>query len=475
MVEKATLQQVIEQVVSELDIPISINEFAERVFSHYPTTSKNPRSSLRTTMRYELGKSLAFLDKQTVAPMSITMKDVRFRVSIGAQETKHKVIFIPYFEFFFNEQLKFENVRFVELPNKAIPFQLANIQLDDEEFWQGLLARKRSRQNAFALTEWFDSKGIKKGDSILVTVLNWKHGVYLLEHEEGKHRKNREIERANQILGDAIFAALEESRDEVAMTHEIIPNIYARLDTARSYPGDHWLNVIENDKRLKLDMGIITYTENLSMFERILAHDLENPQPLLEDSYSTGQLKDVYRFKVSFAFNSGIWRTIEIKASQRFKEFDKILRSEFGHDAGDHLGGFWKMVRRGQTGKRFREIEIGDVDPLGYGSAAKLHIGGIRLQKGDMLRYVYDFGDWIEHDILLEEIVQAENNVNYPRLVDRNKPKYFYCSSCKSKGRETIATVICGTCSNKQQKDVLLCNDCAEKKHLDHWVDTIIY
>jgi hypothetical protein len=475
MAEKITLRQVIEQIAGELTSSISVAEFAEHVFSRYPGTSKNPRSSLRTAMRYELGKSLVFLDKQTVAPMSITMKDVRFRVSVGAAEAKHKVIFIPYFEFFFNEELDFEDVRFVELPDRSVPFQLANIQFENEEFWQALPARKRSRQNAFALTDWFDSKGIKKGDSILVTVLNWKHGVYLLEHEAGKHRKNREIQRANQIFGDAIFAALEESRDEVAMIHEIIPNIYARLEIARTYPGDHWLNIIEHDKRLKLDMGIITYAENLSMFERILAQDLEHPQSLLEDSYSTNQSKDVYRFKASFAFNPGIWRTIEIKASQRFKDFDKILRSEFGHDKDDHLGGFWKMVRRGQTGKRFREIEIGDIDPLGYGSAAKLHIGGIRLQKGDMLRYVYDFGDWIEHDIALEEIVPAENDINYPRLVDRNKPKYSYCSSCKSRGRETIATVFCGTCSNKKQEDVLLCDECAEKKHVNHWVGAIVY
>jgi Plasmid pRiA4b ORF-3-like protein len=407
--------------------------------------------------------------------MNMVMTNVRFRISIGVQEAKYKAIFIPYFEFFFNEQLKFENVRFVELPDKAIPFQLANIQRDDVDFWHGLVARARGQQNAFVLNGWFDSKGIKKGDSILITILNWKYGVYLLEYEAGKQRKNREIEKANREMGDAIFAALEESRDEVTMTHEVIPNIYARMEATRSYPGDHWINVIEKDKRLKLDMGIITYTENLSMFEKILVHDLENPQPRLQDSYSPKQSKDVYRFRIGFAFNPKIWRTIEIKASQKFKEFDRILRSEFGHDPDDHLGGFWKMVRRGQTGKRLREIEIGDVDPLGTGSAAKLRLGGVGLQKGDMLRFVYDFGDWIEHDILLEEIVQVENDVNYPRLVDRNKPKYSYCSSCKSEGRQTIATVFCRTCSNEQQKDVLLCNNCVEKRHLDHWVGVIVY
>jgi hypothetical protein len=39
----------------------------------------------------------------------------------------------------------------------------------------------------------------------------------------------------------------------------------------------------------------------------------------------------------------------------------------------DHPGGFWKRVRRGQS-KRFGKIDIGDVDPLGEGSGAGVHI-----------------------------------------------------------------------------------------------------
>jgi hypothetical protein len=46
---------------------------------------------------------------------------------------------------------------------------------------------------------------------------------------------------------------------------------------------------------------------------------------------------------------------------------------------------------------------LGNVDPLGEGSGAQIRIAGLGLQIGDRLKYVYDFGDWIEHKITLEK------------------------------------------------------------------------
>ena len=30
----------------------------------------------------------------------------------------------------------------------------------------------------------------------------------------------------------------------------------------------------------------------------------------------------------------------------------------------DHMGGFWKLIPRGKSKKKFREVEIGDINPL---------------------------------------------------------------------------------------------------------------
>jgi hypothetical protein len=106
-------------------------------------------------------------------------------------------------------------------------------------------------------------------------------------------------------------------------------------------------------------------------------------------------------------YRNDIWRRVEIQGNQTLAEFDYILRYEFGHDTSDHLGGFWKLVRRGQT-RRFRKIELGDIDPLGEGTGADIRIAGLGLQAGDRLKYVYDFGDWIEHEIMVEKIASPQ-------------------------------------------------------------------
>jgi len=40
----------------------------------------------------------------------------------------------------------------------------------------------------------------------------------------------------------------------------------------------------------------------------------------------------------------------------------------------------------------------------------------------DPLKYVFDFGDWIEHTLTLTAIHPPERGVKYPREVSRNKP-----------------------------------------------------
>ena len=165
---------------------------------------------------------------------------------------------------------------------------------------------------------------------------------------------------------------------------------------------------------------------------------------------------------------------IEIKAGQTFADLDVAIRDAFGHDRYDHMGGFWKLIPRGKGQKKFREMEIGDINPLEEGTAADLHIGGMDLKPSDLMKYVYDFGDWVEHEIRLEQIATVEAGKSYPAMVERNKPKYQYCIICKAEGKETVAMLIVSNVQLKR-KFVVLCEDCADKKHEEHYLEEIIY
>lgn len=174
-------------------------------------------------------------------------------------------------------------------------------------------------------------------------------------------------------------------------------------------------------------------------------------------------METVYRFKAALKYRRGLWRRIEIKGSQTLGELDRLLREAFQHDLSDHLSEFF---RKGEG--------LGALNPFEATPAARLKLHRLGLAVGERLGYVYDFGDWIEHVVTLEQIGPPEPGVTYPRVVAQNKPRYRRCAACAAKGIQATATWICIECSNEQQKDVLLCDGCVED-HEDHYTEEMIY
>ena len=175
----------------------------------------------------------------------------------------------------------------------------------------------------------------------------------------------------------------------------------------------------------------------------------------------------IYVFKVALKYRKGLWCRIKIKGDQTLGDFDHIIRDAFNHDSYDHLSEFF----RGQ----WPQGGLGEIYPLGGESSAETRIDLLSLTEGDKLGYIYDFGDEIQHVVTLEKIVEPEEGTEYPHLIAKNKSRYHYCEICERKGKKTIATWICIECAEEEGKKVLLCQDCLEKEHEDHYADEILY
>ena len=467
--KKITLKQVIEQVLSELEGPITVTDLADRVYAIYPTRPKTAMSSFRNCLHYdEQGVNLVYLDKFAVLPMRIAMQGVRFRVPIDRHAEKENEIPFLFFNYFIDRDGNPRDIRFVDGTGTPIAFKVKSAK----NIWEPLSLWHRDFVNAFDFTGWFNTIKPQRGDSLLVTIQSWENREFLMEHEQKRKRRLEDIQRLNKEFTDILFNMLEESRDGSIFLHQVIPDAFVRLSNPQGYPGDNWREIVENDKRVVNDGTILKYPEDFSPLDHLMLPD-DGQLPWIKDTYTKKQANDIYRFKVSLGFDSPIWRIIEIKAGQTFADFDVSIRKAFRHDTSDHMGGFWKLIPRGKSQKKFREIEVGDVNPLEEGTAADLHIGGIDLKPGDLMKYVYDFGDWVEHEVRLEEISTADAGKSYPAVVGRNKPKYEYCVVCKAKGKETVATLACLQCST-QKGIVFLCEDCAGKKHEEHYLEEII-
>lgn len=310
---------------------------------------------------------------------------------------------------------------------------------------------------------------------MLATILDWETGRFQLQPEPARERERHrsEIEAYNQAFADHVFDDLESARYEDIRDWVAIPSAYLRLKDSYPYPGDHWLEIIDKDARMRWTGHDIRYADWESPFESLFVEEEQRPRNKPEP-LSSSQASQVYRFKAYLWRRKSIWRRIEIQAGQTLTEFDNILRGAFSHDTYEHLSGFWKLVRRGDT-RRFREVDLGSINPFEDEEAARVRIHDLEMEPGEALKYVYDFGDWVEHRVELEDTDDPEQGVEYPRIVDQNKPRYRYCAECKEEGRKTVAQWICITCSEWEQEEFPLCEDCMYEHDEDHYIDEMLY
>jgi hypothetical protein len=466
-----TRDEAIKQVVAELIEPSSVEEVVRRVLAIWPSTARTAANSIRQGLRHDhAGKTLIFLTDQTLAPIGLALRGVQFRIILSRQEVERGLTFVqPNFTCFLPYQVPAEMVKFVDAAGRPIPTRIVNVKHKEKTIF-GLQTYDRV---GFDLGQWFKQHRVKRDDSLLVTVEDWEAREFRLVHEPAKIRQQRrtEIEKRSQELADLLFGMLETARYEFIWANEAILTAYTRLSNPTGYPGDHWLTVIERDGRMRWNGTDIRYPDSYTPFERLLG---EEAPPARKVSVPARQARQVYQFKAAFHYNKSIWRRIEMQGRHTLADFDRELRRAFKHDTWDHLGGFWKLVPRGQT-RRFREVELGTVDPMGKGEGAEVKIASLDLQPDDELKYVYDFGDWIEHRLTLEAISEPQAGVNYPRLVEQNKPRYQYCRHCQEEGKKTVATWVCITCSNQEQADVLVCENCLDTHHQDHYTEEMVY
>ena len=466
---KITRSEAIEQVLADLEGPTAMDEIYERVLDVWPSKAKNPKAGIRQAMRYEhAGRDITFLDKQTIIPMRIAMQGVRFRISLPQRKRSRGVISVnPWFQYMVPSDTEVEGIRLLDAEGQPLRAELKVLR---QKVRGAFGAAHAIEIPSFNLVHWFRKQQIRQGDSLLVTIENWEEALCRLEHEPTAARREAEIEPYDKAFADRLFAMLERAYDEAIFAHIAIPTTYARMAGARRYPGHHWSEIVGSDPRMKYDGIRIRYSESRSHLDIILGEE----ETINQVPFTSDEGQQVYRFKAALEHNTSLWRRIEIQGEQALFKLDRSLRTAFQHDTSDHLSGFWKLIRRGK-GKRFREVDVGTLNPSGGGSGADITVAGLGLEVGQTLKYVYDFGDWIEHRLVLEAIGPPKANADYPRVTGRNKPRYRHCTECKAEGRERRATWICLTCANFEGREVLLCNACARDHDEAHYVEEILY
>jgi hypothetical protein len=466
--------EIIHEILSSVNGAVSTEDLAVQILQKRPSNAKNPHQAAIAKIREENGMKLIYLDPTHVLPLRLAYLGARYRIRLTREIVNHAALsleecFYHYLPPSFNQ----ENIRLIDANGNPIPMQFIKtphtITFSSEK-------KVEYKKPVIVLQDWFLSQKIHFKDHILVTIEDWEQGIFRLELEKFVNHQPDILAERNQLFANLIFDMLETAQSEDIYDHVAVPTVYAKMPDKQGYPADHWVLIVSNDPRMAADGWRIHYADSgFSPLERIFSKTagqslLPPPEP-----YSKEDGRLVYRLRAQLVHKPSIWREVEVQGKQTLENLDEILRTAFQHDPSDHLSGFWKrVVRKGSQSKRYREVDIGTVNPFEYGEGSDTRIAALKLQVGDQLKYVYDFGDWIDHTLELQSINKPEKDVRYPREVGRNKPKYDYCEECEQAGKQTVATWICYSCSNEEQRDILLCEDCIAN-HEDHYLVEVLY
>lgn len=100
-----------------------------------------------------------------------------------------------------------------------------------------------------------------------------------------------------------------------------------------------------------------------------------------------------------------VWRRLLVHADIRLDRLHDVILAAFGWQ-GYHMHVFTSGAD-----------EFGVPDPeLGFMDERRVSLGQLIGGVGDRLGYTYDFGDCWEHEIVVEELLDADPEVHYPVL-----------------------------------------------------------
>ena len=462
----------IEAVLARMEGPVPYDEFIARVLELRPSQAKNPTQTIKSKLRFGWHDRMLVVDNEVI-PTHMVLAGVRFALRVSPKEAEAGAVLCSMqFREYMKGVVSPEDVRFEDAEGKPLSMELLAWTHSEKT----IFGVDTFTETAFGLSDWFRANRIQPDDFVLVTVIDWNRGHYRLDHETARRRRKRrsEIMARNQALADAIFQLLEASHEGRLFGYEVFLPAVALLPDPQGYPGDPWNVVVQADPRMVTDGIWINYSAAPSSLQRVLIQrgDIVT-RKRTPKRVSRHEAQRVYRFRVSLEHNKSFWREIEIPGGYTLSQFDDTLRDVFLYEADDHLSSFTQRVSRGR-GKLPLMVELAVINPFDEGEAKDTQVAALELVPGDRLVYVYDFGDWIEHRIELKQTAEPEAEVEYPRLVAQNRPRYKYCKACAAEGRKVVATYGCETCSEGRHP-VYICDDHAMELHEDHWTYDILY
>jgi len=150
--------------------------------------------------------------------------------------------------------------------------------------------------------------------------------------------------------------------------------------------------------------------ESDNLMRELLGLPLQEPEdaPLPAEDAPLPPAEHLLRLKVSLAWDRKVWRMIESPDDATLEDVHLAIQDAFNWD-NDHLYAFYLS---GHTRDHMTRVDGPFMDPTGlfggetdYPAADEVTLAALELRLKQRFLYLFDFGDQLEHDIEVAEIL----------------------------------------------------------------------
>jgi len=405
------------QVVRESREPLPFAEIMRRVNTLAPVTTRNPKGTIRNA----IGQSRLIVNTGDgrYGWKYRVINDSVLRLTLSESDCRGEAIEYPgelrdalYPAFFAGREYGDRGPVHFTLPDGTI----ARLALDH------LREARWGSRGSPQFREWFNSLHARPGDALIVRVLDGEARLYAVEFQPRAARDETAVAARNQQI---VQAALEHYRHSasgvtdwdmsshllaIGLYRDPVPpdplkEIWTRdwwePELAKKPVRGGWVYAGRDDSDLMIGSLLRQLRDQTPPSKR-----KRRPASVAGIAASTS----IYQLKVTLRdSHPAIWRRIQVADTILLPHLHGILQLAMGW-TNSHLHSF-------RVGKiTYAEPSADDFYPvIDYRS---VRLNRIAPAVKDCFVYLYDFGDSWEHDVVVEEILQAEMGTRYPRCLD---------------------------------------------------------
>jgi pRiA4b ORF-3-like protein len=424
-------KSLVRQVMQEADAPLTIDEILMRVTALHPLSSGNPKTTVRNAIGADPLVQLDASGHYTYLPRALSGAHMRVSMELAAPARGLLGVTTEVFSLLWPAGFPPDPAERTLLlqDGPSVTLLAANVEGAPRRSLYALLALP------LPFWAWWAAQRSAGSDALLIRC---EDGEALRFSVQGL-----DLATLDRDSVAACGAALRECTEAVLKTVRGIEaaDLAVRLLARGIYHADPPPEPLDvalfaQPRQLFMQNGMIVRRPNLSpALQRLFAPRLLLEEvlqanairgaldlPLLPEPEEPGEVEwpavasRAYRLKVSLAWDTTIWRVIEILDNQSLEDLHDAIQDAFRWD-DDHLYAFFLSGERWDSLTEVqRPTEFVEEPP----TADEVPLAALDLQPGRRLFYLFDFGDELGHYVDVVESFTPSSRAKYPRIVARH-------------------------------------------------------